>query len=86
VGCYPNGASPCGALDMSGNVYEWTATPWNVRSLFAIDSRPSNADAFVCRGGAWPFSISGARCAARYSTVPQNRSEFIGLRLACHTR
>lgn len=28
VGTYPNGASPSGAQDMVGNVYEWTSSPF----------------------------------------------------------
>jgi formylglycine-generating enzyme len=28
VGQYPTGASPCGALDMAGNVLEWTGSLW----------------------------------------------------------
>ena len=27
VGCFPAGAAECGALDMAGNVLEWTSTP-----------------------------------------------------------
>ena len=57
---YPLGAShPCGLMDLAGNVWEWTASPW----------KPGHS-ARVVRGGSWDNSCGFARCAARARNLP----------------
>ena len=57
VGNYPTGASPYGALDMSGNVWEWV-NDWYGRDYYS-DSPYSNPQGppsgtyKVLRGGSW---------------------------------
>jgi formylglycine-generating enzyme required for sulfatase activity len=69
VGCYPAGAAPCGALDMAGNVWEWTAGEYR--------SYPEAKEAFmstsgrrVLRGGSFQSGRDDVRCAARFGYYP----------------
>ena len=53
VGKYPDGASPCGALDMAGNVWEWTGSIYKPYPYAPDDGREdpgSTAGACVARG------------------------------------
>ncbi len=68
VGSYPLGASPYGALDMVGNVGEWTAD-WYERGK----SRS-------LRGGSWYAEPRYARASSRYGVDPAYRVPLVGFR------
>ncbi|MBK9751500.1 MAG: SUMF1/EgtB/PvdO family nonheme iron enzyme [Chloroflexi bacterium] len=73
---YPQGASPFGALDMSGNVWEWCLTAWDTgaNNLNGINVR-------VLRGGSWYDLRYLARAVSRYSSNPAVRSFSGGFRV-----
>jgi formylglycine-generating enzyme required for sulfatase activity len=82
VGLFPSGKAECGALDLSGNVWEWTASPWSENySQPAHDKLADGTNAGVLRGGAC-FSLADcARCALRYRSHPLSRGDFFGFRV-----
>jgi len=91
VGCFPGGASPCGALDMAGNVWEWTASKWDqggARPEYGYpydptDGRDDTAGPHrrVVRGGSWLNLERDARCATRRRLIPDYFFISLGFRV-----
>jgi formylglycine-generating enzyme required for sulfatase activity len=81
VGCFPGGASPCGALDMSGNVWEWCRTKWRESYKEPADESPEGTSPRVVRGGSWLFGRWLVRCAFRFRGGPVYRYYLQGFRV-----
>ena len=69
VGIFPKGASQCGALDMSGNVWEWCRTKWRDNYSTASDDTLEGDITRVVRGGSFVFVARFVRCAVRYGNL-----------------
>ncbi|WP_437850673.1 SUMF1/EgtB/PvdO family nonheme iron enzyme [Sorangium sp. So ce363] len=69
VGSAKAGASPSGALDMAGNVWEWVADGWDpgvyARGAQTDPQVPATGSRGVLRGGSWDFSASTAKATFR---------------------
>jgi formylglycine-generating enzyme required for sulfatase activity len=83
VGLFPDGVSPCGALDMSGNVWEWCHSLYKPYPYQAGDGREDleAEGARVLRGGAFGSNQGIARCASRYYDAPGRYWYGSGFRL-----
>ena len=83
VGSYPSGASPCGAHDLAGNVWEWTSSLYKLYPYDAAGrERADSTENRVLRGGSWSHDAGGARAAYRDRSGPDNHDDFIGFRVA----
>jgi formylglycine-generating enzyme required for sulfatase activity len=88
VGSYPGGASPYGALDMAGNVWEWVSD-WYSNTYYSSLPNPvnnplgpTNGTYKVLRGGVWYSNWENLRVADRYFNDPTSRYYSLGFRCA----
>ncbi len=79
VGRYsPQGDSPYGCVDMSGNVWEWCLNKYDDPEVTTIDQ---SGDWRVLRGGSWRYGQNGVRAASRYGNHPDARLFSLGFRV-----
>jgi len=71
VGTYPQGASPNGVLDLSGNVFTWCLNKYDGPDEMAIDDSGAHR---ALRGGSWFNNRFSARAASRNANHPLDRN------------
>ncbi|MEE8585000.1 MAG: SUMF1/EgtB/PvdO family nonheme iron enzyme [Acidobacteriota bacterium] len=85
VGAFPQGASPYGCLEMSGNAWEWTSSQHRNFPYRSDDGRedPAAAKAVrVVRGGAFYWGSESLGCSSRSRSNLSNWIGNFGFRLA----
>lgn len=86
VGIFPDGRSPYGVYDASGNVLEWCSTVWGG---YPFETRPYAAELEASgtrsrRGGAFRGDTQYTRAAYRSNYYPDGRYNNLGFRVAEH--
>jgi formylglycine-generating enzyme required for sulfatase activity len=81
AGSYPAWGSPYGALDMAGNVWEWTDSSYQAYPGSIYQPGDFEKEYRVLRGGSWLKLQADARCARRLGYNPEdNTGSDIGFR------
>lgn len=77
VGLYPQGVSPEGLMDLSGNLWEWCLNEYHDPERLG----PEGTKSRVVRGGSWLYGRDYARAACRSRYHPVSRLAYVGFRV-----
>ena len=80
VGKFPEGASPYGVMDMSGNVWEWTENWYQPHPGNEYPNDLYGQRFKVIKGGSWDSNLDLARPAIRGKATPDQKKNYIGFR------
>ena len=81
VGLFPEGASPYGVEEMSGNVFEWCLTDYEQPAPDVAQENIRSGARRVLRGGSWRSNHDFARAAFRNVNLPNFRFYNDGFRV-----
>jgi formylglycine-generating enzyme required for sulfatase activity len=85
IGAFPEGTTPEGLGDMTGNIWEWTSSRYVAYRYNATDGRedprPLDSPRRVVRGGSWRLVHVCARASYRAHDHPGRRDFPLGLRV-----
>jgi iron(II)-dependent oxidoreductase len=88
AGAYADAPSDCGAVQMLGDVWEWTSSDFTAYPGFKAFPYPEYSEVFfgdahkVLRGGAWAARRHVIRTSFRNWDLPVRRQIFAGIRCA----
>jgi iron(II)-dependent oxidoreductase len=88
AGAYPDAATGCGAVQMLGDVWEWTSSDFLAYPGFEAFPYPEYSEVFfgdtykVLRGAAWATRRNVIRPSFRNWDLPERRQIFAGIRCA----
>ncbi len=92
AGAYSDAPCGCGAVQMLGDVWEWTSSDFTSYPGFSAFPYPEYSEAFfgdtykVLRGGAWATRRDVIRTSFRNWDLPERRQIFAGFRCAAEGR
>ncbi|HIE42301.1 MAG TPA: formylglycine-generating enzyme family protein [Nitrospinaceae bacterium] len=79
-GKFPEGASPYGVMDLSGNVWEWIEDWYQPYPGNKYDNDFYGETFKVIKGGSWNSNLDLARPAVRGKANPEDKKNYIGFR------